>query len=93
MNSFFTAEERTQLFDGVVLSSEVRLVKPDPRIYELMATQLGLLPDECVMIDDVEANVLGAKDAGMQGIVYQSNGQVARELEQLNVTRAIDRQS
>lgn len=80
MNSFFAAEERQQLFDAVVLSSEVRLIKPDPRIFELMATRLGLLPEECVMIDDVEANVLGARQAGLQAIVYQSNEQTVREL-------------
>lgn len=88
MNSFFAAEERTRLFDAVVLSSEVQLVKPDPRIFELMATRLGLLPEECVMIDDVEANIMGAREAGMQGIVYQSNQQTIRQLEQLAGPRA-----
>ncbi len=88
MNSFFKVEERAQLFDAVVLSSEVRLVKPDPRIYELMATQLGLLPEECVMIDDVAANIEGAKMAGMQGVVYQSNEQTARDVEQLLALQA-----
>lgn len=83
MNSFFKPDEREQLFDAVVLSSEVRLVKPDPRIYELMATKLGLLPEECVMIDDVEANIIGAREAGLQGIVYQSNEQTTRDVEQL----------
>lgn len=83
MNSFFKPDEREQLFDAVVLSSEVRLVKPDPRIYELMATKLGLLPEECVMIDDVEANIIGAHEAGLQGIVYQSNEQTTRDVEQL----------
>ena len=48
-----------------------------------MATQLGLLPEECIMIDDVAANIEGAKTAGMQGIVYQSNEQTARDVEQL----------
>jgi epoxide hydrolase-like predicted phosphatase len=88
MNSFFKVEEREQLFDAVVLSSEVHLVKPDPRIYELMATRLGLLPEECVMIDDVEANIDGAREAGMQGIVYQSNEQTARDIEQLVAAHA-----
>lgn len=88
MNSFFKPEERERLFDAVVLSSEVRLVKPDPRIYELMATRLGLLLEECVMIDDVAANIEGARAAGMQGIVYQSNEQTARDIEQLLALQA-----
>lgn len=83
MNSFFSLTERETLFDSVVLSSEVRLVKPDPAIYELMATQLGLTPEECVMIDDVEANIVGAQQAGMQGVVYRSNQQTIREVAQL----------
>lgn len=83
MNSFFSSEEREQLFDAVVLSSDVRLIKPDPRIFELAAARLGLAPEECVMIDDVEANIVGAQEAGMQGIVYQSNEQAVRELKEI----------
>lgn len=83
MNSFFTLDEREAFFDSVVLSSEVHLVKPDPAIYELMAAQLGLAPEECVMIDDVEANVVGARQAGMQAVVYQANQQTIGEVTQL----------
>lgn len=83
MNSFFSSDERKQLFDAVVLSSEVRLVKPDPQIYEVMAARLGVLPEECVMIDDISVNVAGAQQVGMHGVVYQTNEQTMRDIRQV----------
>lgn len=57
-------------FDSLVLSSNVGLVKPDVRIYELSAQELGCEPRECVFIDDLKKNVDGAIAAGMQAIHY-----------------------
>jgi epoxide hydrolase-like predicted phosphatase len=88
MNSFFSATEREALFDSVVLSNEVHLVKPDPQIYKVMATRLGLAPEECVMIDDVATNVVGAQQAGMQGVVYYSNEQTIRDVTALLTSKA-----
>jgi epoxide hydrolase-like predicted phosphatase len=68
----FTTSEIDELFDEVVLSSEVGMIKPDPAIYELTADRLGLEPAECLMIDDLVANIDGAKSTGMQGVVYST---------------------
>jgi len=57
MDDFFSATERAQFFDAVVLSGEENLTKPHPHIFELVAARLGLRPDECVMIDDIERTV------------------------------------
>ena len=46
------------------------MVKPDSRIYELSASQLGCKTDECVFIDDLEKNVAGAINAGMKSFQY-----------------------
>ena len=83
IDGFFNAAERQSLFDDVVLSSDVGVVKPSPEIYELMAVKLGVLPEECVMIDDVEVNISGAKRAGMQGIIYTSYEQTVRALSEV----------
>lgn len=54
-------------FDHRVISGLVGLAKPDPAIYRLAAEGIGLGPERCFFIDDLEANVAAARDVGMQG--------------------------
>lgn len=61
------------LFDEVVVSADVGMAKPDPRIYELAARRLGLPPSACVFIDDLERNVRAAREAGMHGVHFVVN--------------------
>lgn len=70
MEAFFTAQQRAELFDAVVLSSDVGMAKPDPEIFQLMADRLGVGVEECLMIDDAESNCDGARAAGMQAMMY-----------------------
>ena len=67
-------------FKVVVASEEVGIAKPDPRIYELAANRLGVMPAECIMIDDREDYCSGAKVAGMQAIQYRHFDQFFDEL-------------
>lgn len=85
MNELFSVEERAELFDAVVLSSDVGMVKPHPEIYEYVLAQLGEVAEDCVMIDDLVENVDGAAQVGMRGIVYQSPEQLRGELQRLLV--------
>ena len=61
------------LFDDVVVSADVGMTKPDERIYALSARRLGLAAGECVFIDDLPANVEGARAAGMHGVHFLVN--------------------
>lgn len=83
VDGLFTRSEMAELFDTVVISGEAGLAKPNELIYELTATKLGLLPEECVMIDDSELNVNGALAAGMQGIVFATLEQCQTDLNEL----------
>jgi putative hydrolase of the HAD superfamily len=56
--------------DGMVISAEEHLIKPDVRIYQVLLDRYGLDPSECIFLDDVAENVEGAKQAGMEGIVF-----------------------
>lgn len=58
------------LFDGVMVSSDVHMIKPDTRIYELLCSTYNLIPEECVFIDDRPENVTAAERVGMKGIVF-----------------------
>jgi epoxide hydrolase-like predicted phosphatase len=70
-------------FDEMVISAEVGLVKPDPRIYRLALERLGIAPAEAVFIDDFSRNVLGARAEGLNAIHFQDPQQTRRELEGL----------
>src|SRR5271170_7148852 len=57
------------LFDTVVISGEVGMRKPEEGIFLYAAQTLGLTPQECVFIDDIEANVNAAVAYGMAGVL------------------------
>ena len=57
-------------FDGVMVSSDVHLIKPDTRIYELLCNTYDLKPQECMFIDDRPENVEAACNVGMKGVVF-----------------------
>ena len=69
----------SRLFDGKLISCDVKVVKPCQRIYQLFTEKFSLTPQECVFIDDAPANVAGAVACGWQGIVFHGS---AEELEQ-----------
>lgn len=58
------------LFDGVVVSADYKLLKPEKEIYLTLFEKFGLKPEECFFIDDVQKNIDGAKAAGMDGHCY-----------------------
>lgn len=59
------------LFDDIVLSYKVGLIKPEPEIYEMSARNLGVKEEECVFIDDILRYCQGAEQVGMNSIWYQ----------------------
>ena len=72
--------------DVIFLSSEERLAKPDPRLYQRVAERLGVQPGEAVLVDDFLANVEGARAAGWQAIHYRAGMDVRAALAELGVT-------
>jgi epoxide hydrolase-like predicted phosphatase len=89
-NSFVGAREKEQaaygfedLVDDIVYSHEAGMSKPDPRIYALACTRLGVRPDETVFVDDTDYCVAGAREVGMHAIRYLDNTQVIHEIEVL----------
>lgn len=58
----------TTRFHSISTSDEVGLSKPDPAVFLLAASRLGVSPSECVVFEDTTAGVLGAKNAGMTAV-------------------------
>lgn len=59
------------LTDGGILSYKEKLIKPDPRIYELLTGTYGLIPDECLFFDDTPANIKAAREHGYNAYVFE----------------------
>jgi epoxide hydrolase-like predicted phosphatase len=73
------------LFDGAIFSYQVKTVKPEPEIYQHLLTTYNLIPDECLFIDDIEANIKGAQNAGIDGIVCKDHDYVIEELKKRGI--------
>jgi len=54
------------LCDGVVVSFETGLIKPDPKIYHHLTERFSLKPEECIFVDDMQENVDAARACGWQ---------------------------
>jgi epoxide hydrolase-like predicted phosphatase len=72
-----------ELFDGVVISGEVGLHKPQPQIFELGAERIGLLPSQCVFVDDLRENCEGAEAVGMIAVLHRGAEETLARLEDL----------
>jgi putative hydrolase of the HAD superfamily len=72
-----------ELFDGVVISGDVGLHKPQPEIFLLGAERAGIAPAECVFVDDLRENCEGAEAVGMTAVLHRGADTTLPELEQL----------
>jgi epoxide hydrolase-like predicted phosphatase len=63
------------VFDEVVFSYEVKIAKPDPRIYSLMLDKLGLEPENAIFVDDFRENVEAAHALGIHAIQFRNSRQ------------------
>lgn len=68
------------LFDVVVCSGDEGVVKPDPAIFRLALTRLGVAPHEAVFIDDSPGHVAAARALGLYGIHFTTPEELDREL-------------
>lgn len=71
------------LFDGLVVSYQHQVLKPEPAIYQILLAKYALIPEECVFIDDSLANLAAASEFGIRGIHHQSPEQLRLELNYL----------
>ena len=70
-------------FDGIVVSGDEGLLKPDREIFELFFKRYGVAPESAVFVDDSKHNVEGARAAGMAALHFTSPEALARDLREL----------
>jgi len=73
----------SELFDGVVISGEVGLYKPQPEIFRLGAERVGVAPAACVFVDDLRENCDGAERVGMTAVLHRGADASLARLEEL----------
>jgi 2-haloacid dehalogenase len=81
--TFGIARERYEFldwFDGVVVSGEERMIKPDPALFRLFLDRFGLDPEATVFIDDSEANVTAARQLGLDAVSFTDPTQLRHDL-------------
>ncbi|KUP95507.1 HAD family hydrolase [Thermobifida cellulosilytica] len=78
----YPRERFADTFDGVVISGEVGMRKPEPEIFLHALELVGLGPRDCVFVDDVESNVEAAEALGMTGILHRDPAETRERLEE-----------
>jgi|ERR1035438_355515 putative hydrolase of the HAD superfamily len=81
-DELLSADEQS-LFDSMIFSYRVGMAKPDPEIYLLAASRLGVKPSECVFVDDIAGYCEVARQLGMKPIVYNSFFNFKKELNKI----------
>lgn len=86
LRQYFHRIPGSEYFDGIMVSAEEKLLKPQHEIFERLYARFDLDPQECVFIDDVPANAEGAISTGMSGIIFRGDAlRLRSELRALGV--------
>lgn len=73
----------SDVFDEIIISAEVGVAKPDPRIYQIALERLAVAPQQAAFVDDFPANISGARAVGMHAIHFKNSLQARKELDRL----------
>lgn len=83
MRDYVVKNKFDDAFDALVVSAEVGVMKPEPKIYQIALEQLEVNANEAVFVDDTPKNIEAARALGMRGILFQSPGQMLNELKEI----------
>jgi epoxide hydrolase-like predicted phosphatase len=73
----------TDVFDQIVISAEVSIIKPEHQIYTLLLDRLGISPPQALFVDDFIENIEAARQVGLVTIHFDERERVLRELHHL----------
>lgn len=79
------------LMDGMVVSGEEHVIKPDAAIFRILLERYSLEASECLFTDDNPANVTGARAVGLQAVLFESAPQLRKALREMGVTTCLSR--
>ncbi|MFX1419293.1 MAG: HAD family hydrolase [Promethearchaeota archaeon] len=73
------------LFNGIVISGQEKVVKPEIEIYLKLLEKFNLVPEECVYIDDIRSCILTARQLNIKTILFLPDTNLRAELKKLNI--------
>lgn len=68
--------------EGMVVSGQEHVVKPQPAIYNILLSRYNLRAEECLFVDDNQANIDGAQAVGMHGLLFTDARQLEKDLDE-----------
>ena len=83
LREFMTKEKIIDVFDTVIISAEVGVVKPSAKIYELALEQAKVKAKEAVFVDDVAVNIEACEKVGMKGILFKDASETVNQINGL----------
>lgn len=72
IQTFFDRDQTDKLFEAIYISSDLKLAKPDPKIFQYVLDHFPFPYSNCYMIDDSKNNLIGASQVGIKGIHFSS---------------------
>jgi len=83
LRAFLTTEKIIDVFDTVIISAEVGVVKPEAKIFNIALEQAKVRASEAVFVDDAVANIEGCEKVGMQGVLFKDPQGALGQLNQI----------
>ena len=78
-----------QLFDCIVVSSEIKAAKPHPDVYRAILQDLSLPPEAVLFVDDNPVNIAGSQRVGIRGVLFESHDALLHSLEGFGIVPAV----
>ena len=83
LRDYLVREKMIDAFDYIIISSEVGVVKPEAKIFQMALKEAEVRPDEAVFVDDFYVNIEGCEKVGMKGIHFKDAQSALQQLKQL----------
>jgi epoxide hydrolase-like predicted phosphatase len=83
LRDYLIQQKADDAFDALVISSEVGIMKPKPKIYEMALDKLGVTAREAAFVDDSPLNVEAARALGMHGIAFKEPMRALNDLKEI----------
>lgn len=75
-----------ELFDDIVISAAIKMVKPNSDIYLYTLSKNNLKPEDAIFIDDSEENIIGSEKVGIPSVLFKDTAQLKVELLKYNIS-------
>ena len=83
MRAFLEKERFIELFDTVIISAEVGVMKPDVGIYHIALEQAKVKAEAALFVDDIQANIEACEKIGMKGVLFKDPQEALSRVKQL----------